>query len=116
MIAYIYQGREVEFLRFRGGRADERETRLTIIVGWDYALQTFFAQVWDDLEHDLELIFSVGFSTKQVQTIEDLNPPLAIFGGEIPAVIEAYLREDQVILTAPPSPQPSAKHLRRILH
>ena len=116
MIAYIYQGREVEFLRFRGGRADGRETRLTIIVGWDYARQTFFAQVWDDLEHDLGLIFSVGCSTKRVQTIEDLNPYLAIFGGEIPEAIEANLREDQLNLTTPSSPQANSKHLRRILH
>ena len=116
MLVYIFEGREVAFLNVRRGRTHERKTRLTIAVGWDYARETFFAQVWDDLEHDLELIFSVGFSTKQVQTIEDLNPTLAIFGGEIPVVIEAYLREDQVVLTAPPSPQPIAKNMRRILH
>ena len=85
---------------------------MTITVGWDYARETFFAQVWDDLEHDLELIFWVGFGAKRIQTIEDLNPCLAIFGGEIPEIVEANLRADQVNLSSPSSPQANAKHLR----
>jgi len=116
MIVYIFEGREVGFLNFRRGKTDERKTRLTIAVGWDYARETFFAQVWDDLEHDLELIFWVGFGAKRIQAIEDLNPCLAIFRGEIPEIVAANLRADQVNLSSPSSPQVNAKHLRRILH
>ena len=112
MLVYIFEGREVGFLNFRRGRTHERKTRLTIAVGWDYARETFFAQVWDDLE----LIFWVGFGAKRIQAIEDLNPCLAIFGGEIPEIVAANLRADQVNLSSTSSPQANAKHLRRILH
>ena len=120
MRVYVYQGEKVRFLDCREGRLDEVETCLTIIVGWDCLLGTFFAQVWDKWkgpdDHDSDLVFSVGLRIKEVQTIEHLNSYLTIFGGETPEVIEARLRQDQVNLTASPSAQAYARRLQRIIH
>ena len=74
---------------------------LSIVVGWDNPLKTYFAQVWDGggpEKGDLKLW--VGAGADKVPTPEALAELVAPY-GDIPAEILAQLEEDQEERRAP---------------
>ena len=74
---------------------------LSIVVGWDNPLKTYFAQVWDGggLEKgDLKLW--VGAGADKVPTPEALAELVAPY-GDIPAEVLAQLEEDYEVRRAP---------------
>jgi len=76
---------------------------LSIVVGWDNPLKTYFAQVWDGGgpgEGNLRLW--VGAGRDRVPTAEALAELVAPY-GEIPAGVLAQLEEDYE-LRAEPTP------------
>src|SRR3954453_4869943 len=67
---------------------------LSIVVGWDNPLKSYFAQVWDGGglgEGDLKLW--VGAGPERVPTPDDLAELVAPY-GEIPANVLEQLEED----------------------
>jgi hypothetical protein len=74
-----------------------RDRRLSVAVGWDNPLQTFFAQVArpeaaeDD---DDQMLLWVGTEPREVITVEDLARHLAPF-ADLPNETAAQLRADR---------------------
>ena len=76
-----------------------RDQSLSVAVGWDNPLQTFFAQVSraerghedDDEDH---MVLWVGTEPREVITVEDLGRHLAPF-ADLPAEIAEQLRADR---------------------
>jgi hypothetical protein len=81
---------------FEGNRPE-----LSIVVGWDNPLKTFFAQVWDGggLEKG-DLMLWVGAGADKVPTPDALAGLVAPF-GVIPADVLAQLEEDFEVRGAP---------------
>jgi hypothetical protein len=74
---------------------------LSIIVGWDNPLTSFFAQVWDAGEpENRDLKLWVGAGPERVTTVAALAMLLAPY-GEIPSEILAQLAEDYGLRTEP---------------
>jgi len=74
---------------------------LSIVVGWDNPLKTYFAQVWDgggQEKGDLKLW--VGAGADKVPTPEALAELVAPY-GDIPAEVLAQLEEDYEVRRAP---------------
>lgn len=77
-----------------------REPHLSIVVGWDRPLWTFFAQVWDDRrqgageENGEEPILWVGCFGGEVPTVEALAENLEPF-VDLPADIREQLVADR---------------------
>jgi hypothetical protein len=75
-----------------------RDPSLSIVVGWDNPLVTFFAQVVraedpDRAEDDL-IILWVGTEPREVITVEDLARHLAPY-AELPVDVADQLRRDR---------------------
>jgi hypothetical protein len=74
---------------FEGNRAE-----LTIVVGWDNPLGSYFAQVWDGGGHEeRDLRLWVGAGPDLVSTTAALAALVAPY-GEIPSEILAKLEND----------------------
>lgn len=74
-----------------------RQPSLTVVVGWDNPLQTFFAQVTriqaDDDDRD-PIVIWIGGGGREARIPEDLIEPLAPYADLPRAIIEA-LRSDR---------------------
>jgi hypothetical protein len=77
---------------------------LTIVVGWDNPLQTFFAQVFDpSVEEDEEAdLLWIGTAPQAIPTVAALQAQLADW-ATIPADVVDRLSRDQQAAT-PPTP------------
>ena len=74
---------------FEGSR-----TGLTIVVGWDNPLRTFFAQVWEGSGPPAgNLLLWVGIRPDVVHTVEALAERVSTF-GDIPEEIALHLEDD----------------------
>jgi hypothetical protein len=75
-----------------------RDPNLTIVVGWDNPLVTYFAQVArpedPDREDDDPILLWVGANPREVITVEDLARHLAPYADLTPEVAE-QLRQDR---------------------
>jgi hypothetical protein len=87
---------------------------LTVIVGWDNPLTTFFAQVFDpSIEEDVEAcLLWIGTAPEAIPTVAALQAQLAGW-ATIPDDIVARLRRDQQAAT-PPTPLQRWAH--QLLH
>ena len=85
-----------------------RDRSLSIVVGWDNPLQTFFAQVAqpkapDDDEDDDPMLLWVGTEPREVVTVEDLARHLAPF-ADLSDETASQLRADRAAkLGQPPT-------------
>ena len=69
-------------------------TGLTVVVGWDNPLRTFFAQVWEGSGPPAgTLLLWVGIGPDVVLTVEALAERVAPF-GDIPEAIVERLEDD----------------------
>ena len=85
---------------FEGNRPE-----LSIVVGWDNPLKTYFAQVWDGGGPGQgELRLWVGAGRDRVPTVEALAG-LVVPYGELPADVLAQLEEDHEPRKEPSAPQ-----------
>ena len=77
---------------------------LTVVIGWDNPLQTFFAQVFDpSIEEDEEAdLLWLGTALQEIPTVAVLQAQLAGW-ATIPAAIVDRLTRDQQAAT-PPTP------------
>jgi hypothetical protein len=74
---------------------------LSIVVGWDNPLKTYFAQVWDGGgPGEGELRLWVGAGRDRVPTVEALAELVAPY-GDLPAGVFARLEEDYQLRTGP---------------
>jgi hypothetical protein len=75
---------------------------LTVIVGWDNPLQTFFAQVFNpSIEEDAEAcLLWIGTTPQAIPTVAALQAQLAGW-ATLPPVIVAHLSRDQQVATLP---------------
>jgi hypothetical protein len=81
---------------FEGSRPE-----LSIVVGWDNPLKTYFAQVWDGGGPGQgELRLWVGAGRDKVPTAEMLAELVAPY-GEVPTDVLAQLDEDHELRTGP---------------
>ncbi|GAB0119878.1 hypothetical protein [Acidisoma sp. 7E03] len=75
-----------------------RDPSLSIVVGWDNPLQSFFAQVEraEDPEEDDDdpILLWVGAAPREVITVEDLARHMAPYAG-LPADVAEQLRRDR---------------------
>ena len=85
-------------------RIPAQDPRLTVIVGWDNPLVTFFAQVFDaSIEEDEEAdLLWIGTAPQAIPTVAVLQAQLADW-ATIPADIVDRLTRDQQAAT-PPTP------------
>jgi len=76
-----------------------RDQSLSVVVGWDNPLQTFFAQVArterGDTDNDDHMLLWIGTDPREVVTVDDLARHLAPF-ADLPADVAERLREDRV--------------------
>ena len=87
---------------------------LTVIVGWDNPLVTFFAQVFDpSIEEDAEAcLLWIGTAPEALPTVAALQAQL-VGWATIPADIVGHLLRDQQTAT-PPTPLQQWAH--QLLH
>jgi hypothetical protein len=87
---------------------------LTVIVGWDNPLTTFFAQVFDpSIEEDADAcLLWIGTAPEAIPTVAALQAQLAGW-ATLPPDIVARLRRDQHAAT-PPTPLQRWAH--QLLH
>jgi hypothetical protein len=81
-----------------------QDPRLTVVVGWDNPLATFFAQVFDpsiDDEDDAYVLW-LGTAPQAISTVAALQTQLAGW-AIIPATLVAQLTREQQAAT-PPTP------------
>jgi len=91
-----------------------QQSGLTVIVGWDNPLTTFFAQVFDpSIEEDVEAcLLWIGTAPEAIPTVAALQAQL-VGWATIPDDIVARLRRDQHAAT-PPTPLQRWAH--QLLH
>jgi hypothetical protein len=78
--------------------------RLTVVVGWDNPLATFFAQVVDpslDDEDDAYVLW-LGTAPQAIPTVAALQPQLAGWATIPPAIVDHLTRDQQT--ATPPTP------------
>jgi len=85
-------------------RIPAQDPALTVIVGWDNPLATFFAEVVDpSIEEDEEAyLLWIGTALQAIPTVAALQAQLAGW-ATLPPVIVAHLSRDQQAAT-PPTP------------
>ena len=74
------------------------QPHLSVAVGWDRPLSTFFAQVVDTAKAEDargRILLWIGTAARECPTPDDLVAPLARF-ATVPAAILAALRADRV--------------------
>jgi hypothetical protein len=88
---------------------------LTVVIGWDRPLSTFFATVTDERIDDDEdrLLLWIGTDTAEVQRAEDLVTPLAPYAA-ITADHIATLRADRAG-DLDRGPTPTQRHLLNLV-
>ena len=83
-----------------------RDPSLSVVVGWDNPLQTFFAQVArlavaDDDDDDM--LLWVGAEPREVITVEELARHLAPFADLAPEIAEQLRADRTAKLGQPPT-------------
>jgi hypothetical protein len=91
----------------------QRIPHAEVVVGWDTALQTFFAEVLDPDRPatDNEIVEAVGMLPYEVATVETLARWVQAY-AVLPDDLRARLTEDQA--TAP-APTPLQQHMLKVL-
>ena len=81
-----------------------QDSRLTVVVGWDNPLATFFAEVFDPSieDEDDAYVLWIGTALQAIPTVAALQAQLASW-ATIPADIVDRLTRDQQAAT-PPTP------------
>lgn len=79
-----------------------RDQTLSVVVGWDNPLQTYFAQVArpeqaDDEDEDDPMLLWVGTEPREVITVEDLARHLAPF-ADLATEMAQHLRAERVAM------------------
>ena len=87
-------------------RIPAQDPALTVIVGWDNPLVTFFAQVFDpSIEEDAEAdLLWIGTALQELPTVAALQAQLAGWATIPPAIVDRLIR-DQQAATPPTSLQ-----------
>ena len=87
---------------------------LTVTVGWDNPLATFFAQVFDpSIEEDAEAcLLWIGTAPEAIPTVAALQAQLAGWATIPPAIVDHLTRDQQA--ATPPTPLQRWAH--RLLH
>src|SRR5262245_35564236 len=87
---------------------------LTVIVGWDNPLTTFFAQVFDpSLEEDVEAcLLWIGTAPEAIPTVAALQAQLAGWAPIPDDIVARLVREQQ----APTPPSPPQQWAHQLLH
>lgn len=85
-----------------------RDQNLSVVVGWDKPLQTFFAQVArperaDDEDDDDPMLLWVGTEPREVITVEDLARHLAPFLDLATEIAEQLRAERTAMLGQAPT-------------
>ena len=85
-----------------------RDQTLSVVVGWDNPLQTFFAQVArperaDDGDEDDPMLLWVGTEPREVTTVEDLAHHLAPFADLATEMAEQLRAERAAMLGRAPT-------------
>jgi hypothetical protein len=85
-----------------------RDQALSVVVGWDNPLQTFFAQVarperGDDEDEDDPVLLWVGTEPREVITVEDLARHLAPFADLATEIAEQLRAERTAMLGRAPT-------------
>ena len=93
-------------------RIPAQDPALTVIVGWDNPLVTFFAQAFDpSIEDEAEAdLLWIGTTLREIPTVAALQAQLADW-ATIPPDIVARLTRDQQAATLPTPLQRWALHL-----
>jgi hypothetical protein len=83
-----------------------QDPRLTVVVGWDNPLATFFAQVCDPSieDEDEACVLWLGTAPQAMPTVATLQAQLAGW-ATIPAALVARLTHEQQAATPPTSLQ-----------
>jgi hypothetical protein len=87
---------------------------LTVIVGWDNPLMTFFAQVFDpSIEDDAEAcLLWIGTAPEALPTVAALQAQLAGWATIAPDIVDRLTRDQQA--ATPPTPLQQWAH--QLLH
>ena len=85
-----------------------RDQNLSVVVGWDNPLQTFFAQVAraehaDDEDGDDPMLLWVGTEPREVVTVEELARHLAPFADLAMEIAEQLRAERTAMLGQAPT-------------
>ena len=74
------------------------DPRFEIVVGWDWPMRTYFAQVLDidTIEREDRIRVWIGTSFDEIKTPEVLSAPLSAYGNISDDIIQA-LRDDSGI-------------------
>jgi hypothetical protein len=85
-------------------RIPAQDPGLTVIVGWDNPLVTFFAQVFDpSIEEDAEAcLLWIGTAPQAIPTVAALQAQLAGWATISPAIVDHFTRDQQT--ATPPTP------------
>jgi hypothetical protein len=85
-------------------RIPAQNPALTVIVGWDNPLVTFFAQVFDpSIEEDAEAdLLWIGTALQDLPTVAALQAQLAGWATIPPAIVDRLIRDQQA--ATPPTP------------
>ena len=81
-----------------------QDSRLTVVVGWDNPLATFFAEVFDPSieDEDDAYVLWIGTALQAIPTVAALQAQLAGW-ATLPAALVAQLTREQQAAT-PPTP------------
>jgi hypothetical protein len=87
---------------------------LTVIVGWDHPLTTFFAQVFDpSIEEDTDAcLLWIGTTPEAIPTIAVLQAQLAGWATIPPDIVDRLIRDQHA--ATPPTPLQRWAH--QLLH
>jgi hypothetical protein len=87
---------------------------LTVIVGWDNPLVTFFAQVFDpSIEEDAEAcLLWIGTALREIPTVAALQAQLAGWATIPPDILDRLIRDQHA--ATPPTPLQRWAH--QLLH
>ena len=85
-------------------RIHAQDPALTVIVGWDNPLATFFAQVFDpSIEEDAEAdLLWTGTVLQKIATVAALQAQLAGWATIPPAIVDRLTHDQQA--ATPPTP------------
>jgi len=88
-------------------RIPAQDPDLTVIVGWDNPLMTFFAQVFNpSIEDDDEAcVLWIGAAPEAIPTVAALQAQLTGWATIPPAILDCLTRDQQAATPPPPLQQ-----------
>jgi len=95
-------------------RIPAQDPGLTVIVGWDNPLTTFFAQVFDpSIEEDADAcLLWIGTAPEAIPTVATLQAQLVGWATIPPDIVDRLVRDQQA--ATPPTPLQQWAH--QLLH